>query len=200
MQLNTKKGSFITLLPFLVFVITYLFTGVYLIKKGDPMGFYGFIAAIIGIILAFLIIKGNINEKFEVFVRGCGDTNIIIMCIIYLLAGAFSTVSSKIGGVDSVVNLGLSIIPASFITLGVFVISCFISISTGTSVGTIVALGQIAVGFCEKTSISMPLMLGALVGGAMFGDNLSIISIYIPYANSYIKKNPWDFEKWEKVS
>ena len=173
MQLNTKKGSFITLLPFLVFVITYLFTGVYLIKKGDPMGFYGFktpIAAIIGIILAFLIIKGNINEKFEVFVRGCGDTNIIIMCIIYLLAGAFSTVSS------------------------------FISISTGTSVGTIVALGQVAVGFCEKTSISMPLMLGALVGGAMFGDNLSIISIYIPYANSYIKKNPWDFEKWEKVS
>lgn len=70
------------------------------------------------------------------------------------------------------------------------------------SLKSLVALGQIAVGFCEKTSISMPLILGALVGGAMFGDNLSIIYIYIyiPYANSYIKKNPWDFEKWEKVS
>ncbi len=98
------------------------------------------------------------------------------MCLIYLLAGAFSAIASKSGGVDSVVGLGLSFIPAKFLTAGVFLIACFISIATGTSVGTITALGPIAVGLSESGGINLSLMLGALVGGSMFGDNLSIIS------------------------
>ena len=176
---NKKQPSFIALLPFIIFVASYLFMGVYLIRSGDAMGFYSFkapIACIIGIICAFILIKGSIDEKFNIFVKGCGDENIITMCIIYILAGAFSVVSKSMGGVDSVVNLGLSIIPPSLITVGIFIIACFISISTGTSVGTITALGPIAIGFADKTAISMPFILGALVGGAMFGDNLSVIS------------------------
>lgn len=174
-----QKPNFIALIPFLVFVISYLAVGITLVKKGDPMGFYQFkapIAVILGIIVAFVLIKGSIDDKFNIFIKGCGDENIIIMCIIYILAGAFSEVSNQMGGVDSVVNLGLSIIPPQLITVGIFIIACFISISTGTSVGTIVALGPIAVGFANQTGISMALMIGALVGGAMFGDNLSVIS------------------------
>src|SRR5699024_10700497 len=120
--------------------------------------------------------KGNIEDKFDVFVKGCGNENIIIMCIIYLLAGSFSAVSSAMGGVDATVNLGLSIIPPNLITVGIFVIACFISISTGTSVGTIVAIGPIAVGFAEKTNIPVAFIIATLIGGAMFGDNLSVIS------------------------
>ena len=174
-----QKPNFIALIPFLVFVISYLTIGIILVNKGDPMGFYGFkapVAVILGIIVAFILIKGSIDDKFDIFIKGCGDENIIIMCIIYILAGAFSVVSKQMGGVDSVVNLGLSIIPPQLITVGIFIIACFISISTGTSVGTIVALGPIAVGFANQTGISMALMIGALVGGAMFGDNLSVIS------------------------
>lgn len=177
--MEKKKPSFIALIPFLLFIVSYLGIGMSLVFNGDAMGFYGFktpIAVIIGIIAAFLIIKGKTDEKFDVFIKGCGDENIIIMCIIYILAGAFSTVSKQMGGVDATVNLGLSVIPPGLITVGIFVIACFISISTGTSVGTIVALGPIAVGFAEKTTISMPLIIATLIGGAMFGDNLSVIS------------------------
>ncbi|GFR35745.1 Na+/H+ antiporter NhaC family protein [Thermobrachium celere] len=98
------------------------------------------------------------------------------MCIIYLLAGAFAAVSKAIGGVDSTVNLGLTYIPANYIIAGIFLIACFISLATGTSVGSIVALGPIAVGLAQKAGLSMPLTLASLLGGAMFGDNLSVIS------------------------
>lgn len=177
--MENKKPSFVALIPFLLFIASYLGIGFTLVARGDEMGFYGFkspIAVIIGIIAAFFMIKGSIDKKFEVFLKGCGDENIIIMCVIYILAGAFSTVSKAMGGVDATVNLGLSIIPTGLITVGIFVIACFIAISTGTSVGTIVALGPIAVGFAEKTGISMPLIIATLIGGAMFGDNLSVIS------------------------
>lgn len=174
-----RKANPVALIPFIVFIVSYLGIGITLIANGDPMGFYGFkspIAVLLGIIVAFLILKGNIEDKFDVFVKGCGNENIIIMCIIYLLAGSFSAVSSAMGGVDATVNLGLSIIPPNLIAVGIFVIACFISISTGTSVGTIVAIGPIAVGFAEKTNIPMAFIIATLIGGAMFGDNLSVIS------------------------
>ncbi|WP_443110655.1 Na+/H+ antiporter NhaC family protein [Caloramator sp. mosi_1] len=98
------------------------------------------------------------------------------MCIIYLLAGAFATVSKVIGGVDSTVNLGLTYIHPNYIIAGLFVIACFISLATGTSVGSIVAIGPIAVGLAQKAGLSLPLTLASLLGGAMFGDNLSVIS------------------------
>ena len=173
------KISAKALIPFLVFIIIYLSTGIILHLRGVEMAFYQLpapIAAFVGIISAFLLFGGSIDDKFENLIEGCGDSNIIIMCLIYLLAGAFSALASKSGGVDSVVGLGLSFIPAKFLTAGVFLIACFISIATGTSVGTITALGPIAVGLSESGGINLSLMLGALVGGAMFGDNLSIIS------------------------
>ena len=176
---KNEKISSKALIPFLVFIIIYLSTGIILQLRGVEMAFYQLpapIAVFIGIISAFLLFSGSVDEKFDTLVEGCGDSNIIIMCLIYLLAGAFSALASKSGGVDSVVGLGLSFIPGKFLTAGVFLISCFISIATGTSVGSITALGPIAVGLSESGGINLSLMLGALVGGSMFGDNLSVIS------------------------
>lgn len=178
-NLNEKKGNGLALLPFGIFIFVYLSSGIILQAQGVEMAFYQFpapIAALIGIIFAFILTKGSLDDKFNIFIKGCGDENIITMCIIYLLAGAFSTVSSTMGGVESTVNLGLTLIPANFITVGIFIVSAFISISTGTSVGTVVAVAPIAVELVEKAGLSLPLALGALVGGAIFGDNLSIIS------------------------
>lgn len=173
------KPKFYALIPFIVFVLLYLSAGIVLDLLGYELAFYAIpspIFILIGIIFAFVIFKGTIDGKFNIFVKGCGDENIIIMCLIYILAGAFSAVTKASGAVDSVVNLSLSVIPVQFVTAGIFLISAFLSTATGTSVGTIVALGSIAVGIAEKGNLSMAMVIGALVGGAMFGDNLSIIS------------------------
>ncbi|NLY19781.1 MAG: Na+/H+ antiporter NhaC family protein [Tissierellia bacterium] len=173
------KPNGLALIPFLIFIVTYLGVGLSLTLSGEEMGFYQFkapIAVVIGIIFAFILIKGKMDDKFDIFVRGCGEENIIIMCIIYILAGAFSTVTASMGGVESTVNLGLTIIPPQLITVGIFVIASFLALATGTSVGTVVALGPIAVGFAEKAGLAMPLIIATLIGGSMFGDNLSIIS------------------------
>lgn len=181
MDSNNKKtkANGAALLPFAVFVLVYMATGSILNSMGVKMAFYQVPAPVCilpAIILSFIIFKGSVDDKFNDFVRGCGDENIIIMCLIYVLAGAFATVSKASGGVDSVVNFALSIIPLQFITGGIFLIGCFISISTGTSVGTISAVGPIAVGLAQKGNLPLALVLGSLVGGAMFGDNLSVIS------------------------
>lgn len=176
---ENNKISAKALIPFLIFIALYLITGLILQVRGVEMAFYQLpapIAVFVAIIVAFFIFEGSIEDKFDTLVSGCGDSNIIIMCLIYLLAGAFSSLAKASGGVDSVVNLGLSFIPSGFLTAGVFLIASFISIATGSSVGTITALGPIAVGLANTSGISLAQMLGALVGGAMFGDNLSIIS------------------------
>lgn len=176
---ENNKISAKALIPFAIFIALYLITGLILQVRGVEMAFYQLpapIAVFVAIIAAFFIFEGSIEDKFDTLVSGCGDSNIIIMCLIYLLAGAFSSLAKASGGVDSVVALGLSFIPAGFLTAGVFLIASFISIATGSSVGTITALGPIAVGLANTSGISLALMLGALVGGAMFGDNLSIIS------------------------
>ncbi|MGO1470445.1 MAG: Na+/H+ antiporter NhaC family protein, partial [Tissierella sp.] len=173
------KSSGKALIPFLVFVIVYLAAGIILEARGVEMAFYEFpapVAVIIGVIVAFFLLEGSIDEKFDTFIKGCGQENIIIMCIIYLLAGAFSAVSSAMGGVDSTVNLGLTLIPAQFVTAGIFVISGFIAVATGTSVGTIAAIAPIAIGLADKAGLNLVLVIAATVGGSMFGDNLSIIS------------------------
>lgn len=178
--MNTKtKGSFKGLIPFLVFIGFYLGSGIILDSIGVELAFYQLpapVAIFPGIIVAFLLFKGSIKEKFETFLEGCGHQDIITMCIIYLLAGGFAIVSKSMGGVDSTVNLGLTYVPSHYIAPGLFVIAGFISTATGTSVGSIVSLAPIAVGLAEKSGVSMPLVLAALMGGAMFGDNLSIIS------------------------
>ncbi|MGL5278959.1 MAG: Na+/H+ antiporter NhaC family protein [Cetobacterium sp.] len=178
--MSTKtKGSFKGLIPFLVFIGFYLGSGIILDSMGVELAFYQLpapVAIFPGIIVAFLLFKGSIKEKFETFLEGCGHQDIITMCIIYLLAGGFAIVSKSMGGVDSTVNLGLTYVPSHYIAPGLFVIAGFISTATGTSVGSIVSLAPIAVGLAEKSGVSMPLVLAALMGGAMFGDNLSIIS------------------------
>lgn len=178
---RSKKtlSSGVALIPFVVFVAIYLGSGVWLNIKGVEKAFYQFpapVAVFCGIIVAFLLLKGKLNEKFHTFVNGCGNPDIIIMCIIYLLAGAFATVSKAMGGVESTVNLGLTYIPAKYIIVGLFLISCFLSISTGSSVGSIVAITPIAVGLAAKAGLPLPLTLAAVMGASMFGDNLSVIS------------------------
>ncbi len=176
---STKKANGAALVPFLVFIVVYLGAGIVLEVMGVDMAFYQFpspVAALIGIVVAFAMFKGSIEEKFTIFAKGCGNENILTMCFIYLFAGAFATVASAMGGVDSTVNLGLSIIPAQYITGGMFVIAAFIAVATGTSVGAISAVGPIAIATAEKAGLSLPLIIAAVIGGAMFGDNLSVIS------------------------
>lgn len=147
--------------------------------KGVGMAFYQLpapVAVFVGIIAAFILFKGTIMEKFDTFLEGCGHQDIITMCIIYLLAGAFAGVSKAMGGVDATVNMGLTYIPAHYIAAGLFIIASFISTATGTSVGAIVSITPIAVGLAEKSGVPLPLILAAVMGGAMFGDNLSVIS------------------------
>jgi len=178
-QEKKKKGSFKALIPLISFVAIYLMAGMILNLKGVEMAFYQFpapIAAFFGIVIGLVILSGSFEDKVKVFLKGCGSEDIVIMCMIYLLAGAFSTISSAMGGVDATVNLGLSLIPIKFIVVGLFVIASFIALATGTSVGTVVAIAPIAISLAGKAGLNLPLTLGALVGGAMLGDNLSIIS------------------------
>ncbi|WP_052446931.1 Na+/H+ antiporter NhaC family protein [Candidatus Soleaferrea massiliensis] len=174
-----QKTSALALLPFLIFIAIYLGAGIFMTVQGQEMAFYQFpsvVAIFIAVLVAFCLKKGSINEKFAVFARGAGNENIITMLVIFVLAGAFSAVAGATGGVDAVVNLGLSLVPAQFITAGVFVISAFLGVATGTSMGTIGAIVPIALGVADKAGLNLPLVIAACVGGAMFGDNLSMIS------------------------
>lgn len=177
--MDKVKANGKAIFPFIVFIAIYLGVGITLELYGVEMSFYQLpapVAIIIAIVVAFIMFDGSIESKFAEFAKGCGHENILMMCFIYLFAGAFATVASEMGGVDSTVNLGLSFIPAEYITAGMFVISSFISVSTGTSMGTISAVAPIAIATSEKAGLSLTLMLAAIIGGAMFGDNLSVIS------------------------
>ena len=174
-----KKGSGLALVPFLIFVVIYLGAGLILQSQGVEMAFYQFpsvTAMFIALLVAFAMTKGTMNERFKIFAKGAANEDVLTMLMIYLLAGAFSGVAAAMGGRDATVNLGLSLIPVHFLTAGVFIISAFMGTATGTSMGTIGAIVPIAVGVADKADLSIPLMLGACVGGAMFGDNLSMIS------------------------
>ena len=176
---NNKKANGFALLPLIVFILIYLGAGLIYQSLGVEMAFYQFpivTAALAGLVLAFCMGKGSINEKFSVFAKGAGNEDIMTMLIIFALAGAFSNVASIMGGRDSVVNLGLSFVPVQFLAAGIFVISAFMGTATGTSMGTISAIVPIAVGVADKGGLNIALVVGACVGGAMFGDNLSMIS------------------------
>lgn len=174
-----KKGRGTALIPFLVFVVIYLGAGIILQSQGVEMAFYQFpsvTAMFIAVLVAFAMTKGTVNERFRIFAKGAANEDVLTMLIIYLLAGAFSSVAAAMGGRDATVNLGLSLVPVHFLTAGVFIISAFMGTATGTSMGTISAIVPIAVGLADKGGLSVPMMVGACVGGAMFGDNLSMIS------------------------
>ena len=168
-----KQGSFKSLIPLMVFIFSFLGIGLLL---DDFYALPAPIAVIFGIMVAFALFGDSLEEKTKQLVEGCGDSKVMTMGIIYLLAGAFATVSKQMGAVDAVVNFGLDFISVQYLPVGVFLIASFLSIATGTSVGSIVALGPIVVGLADRSGSSLALMCASLLGGAMFGDNLSIIS------------------------
>lgn len=171
---ETRRVTRAALLPIGVFLVIFLGSGVI---TGDFYAMPAIVAFLIALFVAFCQNRGlSFDEKISIISKGVGNENIITMSLIFLCAGAFSGAVTAAGGVESTVNLGLSILPAKVAVVGLFIIGCFISVSMGTSMGTIAALAPIAVGISEKTGFSLAVCIGAVVCGAMFGDNLSMIS------------------------
>lgn len=176
-----EKKRLSALLPIGVFLILYLGFGIlfeYVLKTEE--GFYG-VQAIVVFLIALLVAvlqdkEHTFNEKISIMAKGMADDNIITMCLVFLTAGAFSGAIGAAGGADSTVNLFLTFLPGKVAVGGLFLIACFISVSMGSSCATIAALASFAVGISEATGFSIALCLGAVVSGAMFGDNLSMIS------------------------
>ena len=171
---NQVKGKASALLPIGVFLVIFLGSG---IVFNDFYAMPAIVAFLIALFVAFLQNRETgFQEKIRLIARGVGEENIITMCLIFLCAGGFSGAVTAAGGVESTVNLGLSLIPSHFVVAGLFVIGCFISVSMGTSMGTIAALAPIAAEVSRQTGFSLAVCTAAVVCGAMFGDNLSMIS------------------------
>uniref|UniRef100_UPI003F493E7E Na+/H+ antiporter NhaC family protein n=1 Tax=Niallia taxi TaxID=2499688 RepID=UPI003F493E7E len=169
-----KNGNPWALIPFVVFLILFIGSGVI---TGDFYAFPVLVAIVIsGAVALAMNRKETFERKVDIFCKGAGNSNVMLMVVIFLLAGAFSEVAKGMGAVDSTVNMTLSFIPQNLLVVGLFIIACFISLSMGTSMGTIVALAPIGVGISDHTEISMALVMAGIVGGSMFGDNLSFIS------------------------
>ena len=168
-----------SLLPFGIFLGLFLGTGIVLTMQGVEFAFYQLpasIAIIPAIMFAIYIGRDSVNTQIQQFIAGAGHNNIITMCLIYLLAGAFASVAKATGSVDASVQLGLAIFPDYLILPGLFLVAAFLSTAMGTSVGTIAAIAPIAAGFVEAADINSALVAGCILSGAIFGDNLSIIS------------------------
>ncbi|WP_394201280.1 Na+/H+ antiporter NhaC family protein [Shewanella waksmanii] len=176
---NKVAPSFVALLPLFLFLTLFIGAGVYFQSQGVDFAFYqlpSVVAILPAIILGILLSKQKLNQSIETFIGGIGHSNIIAMCLIYLLAGAFASVAKATGGVDATVALGLSLVPSSLLLPGFFVIAAFIATAMGTSMGTIAAVAPIALGVATEAEINLAIMAGAVISGALFGDNLSIIS------------------------
>lgn len=172
--MNQIKPRFTALLPLLFFFVLYI--GTWLIT-GDLSNMPISIAFLLTIVIAFFTsFDMPMAKRVDVFCRGAANDTIILMVLIFILAGAFAGTARAMGAVDATVNMTLSLLPSSLIVASVFVAACFISMSMGTSCGTIAALAPIAVGIAQQTDFNLPLMLGVVIGGAMFGDSLSFIS------------------------
>lgn len=159
--------------PLLVFLILYLATSII------AQDFYKVpiaVAFLVSAVYALLTVKGTMNERISIFAKGAGNPTMVLMLAIFILAGAFAASAKAMGAVDTTVNLALRNLPEQAILPGIFLASCFISLSIGTSCGTIAALTPLAVGIAQQSGISVPLMVGLVVGGTYFGDNLSFIS------------------------
>ncbi|MBE6996813.1 MAG: Na+/H+ antiporter NhaC family protein [Ruminococcaceae bacterium] len=181
--MNEKKPNGAALLPIVVFLLLYLGTGIwyeYIKPVEGQMGFYIMSVVVafgIALIVAMLQNRAlSFDEKIHVCARGIGDDNITTMLFIFLMAGAFSGIARQAGGAVSTANMLLAILPGNFAVPGLFLIACLISMAMGTSVGTITVLAPIAVEAAAGGGFSLPLCVATVVGGSMFGDNLSFIS------------------------
>ncbi len=168
-----KKGI-IALSPLLVFILLYLVTSII------ARDFYKVpitVAFMASSIYAVIISRGmTLRKRIEIFNKGAGTSQMMLMIWIFVLAGAFANSAKMMGAIDATVNLALLLLPAKMILAGLFLAACFISLSIGTSVGTVVALVPIAAGMADYTGMSLPMIVAVVVGGSFFGDNLSFIS------------------------
>ena len=173
MKLNHAPNPF-ALIPLAVFLVAYLVVS---IAAGDFYKMPITVAFLLASIVSIAISKGGkLSNRIEQYCRGAANSNIMLMVLIFVLAGAFAQTAKSMGAIDATVNLALSILPGNLLATGIFITACFISTSVGTSVGTIVALAPVAVGIAERAGIPDAMMLGVVISGAMFGDNLSFIS------------------------
>ena len=168
-----NKG-FLALSPLIVFVVLYL---VLSLVAGDfssvPLTVVFLISSVYAVATST---KFSLKERIDIYGQGASTPNLLLMLWIYVLAGAFSQSAKGMGAIDTTVNLALNVLPPSMILPGLFVTACFISISIGTSVGTVVTLVPIAAGIATQTNSNVALLTAVIVGGAYFGDNLSFIS------------------------
>ena len=168
-----NKGL-IALSPLLVFVTLYLVTS---IVAGDFYKVPITVAFMASSVYAVIISRGRtLRQRIDIFSRGAGSEQMMLMLWIFILAGAFANSAKVMGSIDATVNLMLTVLPGNMLLAGLFLASCFISLSIGTSFGTIVALAPIASGLAHSTGASVPMMVAVVVGGSFFGDNLSFIS------------------------
>ena len=170
--MKDKKGL-LALTPLLVFLGVYLVTSI-LIKDFYKVPVAS--AFLLASVYAVLISRGSLRERIDIFSEGAGNSKVLLMVWIFILAGAFAQTAKDIGAIDATVNLTLKVIPSSMLFAGLFFTACFISMSVGTSVGTIVALAPIATGIAQEAGFSEAFLAAIIVGGAFFGDNLSFIS------------------------
>lgn len=162
------------LIPLGVFLVSYLAVS---IAAGDFYKMPITVAFVLSSIVAIAMSKGNnLHNRIELFCKGAANSNIMLMVLIFILAGAFAQTAKAMGAVEATVNLTLSILPGNILAAGIFLAACVISVSVGTSVGTIVALTPVAAGLAQQTGLPLALMAAVVVSGAMFGDNLSFIS------------------------
>ena len=171
---STPMSGWLALSPLAVFL------GLYFVSSIIANDFYRIpisAAFLIASIYGIMICRGkSLEERVSIFSEGAGNKNVLLMIWIFVLAGAFAATAKQIGAIDATVNLALRILPGRLLFAGLFLASCFISISIGTSVGTIVALVPVAAGIAEGIEVSTAMVTAIIVGGAFFGDNLSFIS------------------------
>lgn len=169
-----KNKNWFALTPLAVFLAVYLASS---LLAGDfykvPIAAAFLVASVYALALC---IKGKVEERITVFSQGAGHKNVLLMIWIFILAGAFATTAKEIGAIDATVNITLQLLPGKLLFAGLFLASCFISMAIGTSVGTVVALVPVASGIAAETGISPAFIVGIVVGGSFFGDNLSFIS------------------------
>lgn len=168
------KGGWLSLSPLMVFLCIYLVTSLWV---NDFYQVPITVAFLVSSCYAIAITRGlNLEQRIYQFSVGASNKNILLMIWIFILAGAFAQSAKQMGAIDATVNLTLSVLPGNLLLAGIFIAACFISLSIGTSVGTIVALTPVAAGLAEKTGIDLSYMTAIVVGGSFFGDNLSFIS------------------------
>ena len=192
--MSNKRGIF-ALSPMLVFMAIYLVGS---LLAGDFYKIPLTVAFMAASVYAVAISGGvSLKKRIEYYSKGAGGPNLMLMLWIFVMAGAFAHSAKEMGSIDATVNLTLSLLPGNMILAGMFVAACFISLSVGTSVGTIAALTPVAIGLAERTGIDLPFMVAVVVGGSFFGENgltdltaeqLEAVKENVPYVDSEIKE------------